>query len=64
LSSRPQTGEPKPGDGIALLHGIVEDDAVVVVGDLGLAAELDGLAEPALGDRLIRATKKPRTFRS
>jgi hypothetical protein len=34
-----------------LLDGVVQDDAVVVVGDLGLVPELDGLAEPALGDR-------------
>jgi hypothetical protein len=30
---------------------VVEHDAVVVVHDLGLVAELDRLAEPALGDR-------------
>jgi hypothetical protein len=36
---------------VALFQDVVEDDAVVVVGDLGLVAELDGLAEPALGDR-------------
>jgi hypothetical protein len=29
---------------------VVQDDAVVVVDDLGLAAELDGLAEAALRD--------------
>jgi hypothetical protein len=30
---------------------MVDDDAVVVLGDLGFVAELDRLAEPALGDR-------------
>ena len=37
--------------GVALLDGVVQDDAVVVVGHLGLVAELDRLAEAALGDR-------------
>jgi hypothetical protein len=35
---------------VSLLQGVVQDDAVVVVGDLGLVAELDRLAEPAFGD--------------
>ena len=30
---------------------MVEDHAVFVVNELGFVAELDGLAEPALGDR-------------
>src|SRR5260221_1995065 len=33
------------------LQGVVEDDPVVVVQDLRLVAELDRLAEAALGDR-------------
>src|SRR5215207_3687014 len=37
--------------GVALLDGVVQDDAVVVVGQLGLVAELDRFAEAALGDR-------------
>lgn len=37
--------------GVAGLDGVVQDDAVVVVGDLGLVTELDRLPEPALGDR-------------
>jgi hypothetical protein len=37
--------------GVASLHGVVQHDTVVVVGQLGLVAELDRLAEPALGDR-------------
>jgi hypothetical protein len=35
---------------IADLEGVVQHDAVVVVGDLGLVAELDGRAEPSLAD--------------
>jgi hypothetical protein len=37
--------------GVALLDGVVQDHAVVVVGQLGLVPELDRPAEPALGDR-------------
>ena len=33
------------------LHVVIEDDPVVVVGDLCLVAELDGFTEPALRDR-------------
>jgi len=36
---------------VALVQGVVEHDAVVVVDDLRLVAELDRLPEPALGDR-------------
>jgi hypothetical protein len=36
---------------VALFQGVVQDDAVVVVNDLGLVAELDGLAEAAPGAR-------------
>ena len=36
---------------VALLDPMVDDDAVDVVGDLCLVAELDRLAEPTLGDR-------------
>ena len=36
---------------VALLDGVVQDDAVLVVDQLGLVAELDRLAQPALGDR-------------
>jgi len=36
---------------VALLQVVVEDDAVLVVNDLRLVAELDRLAELALGDR-------------
>ena len=32
------------------MDGMVDDQAVFVVADLGLAAELDRLAEAALGD--------------
>jgi hypothetical protein len=35
---------------IADLEGVVQHDALVVVGDLGLVAELDGRAEPSLAD--------------
>jgi len=34
-----------------LLDVVVEYDAVLVVSQLGLVAELDRLAQPALGDR-------------
>ena len=44
-------GELRAVGGVALLQDVIEDDPVVIVGDLGLVAELDGLAEPALGDR-------------
>ena len=37
--------------GVAALDGVVDDDAVVVVEDLGLVAELDRPPEPTLGDR-------------
>ncbi len=37
--------------GIARLDVVVENHSVLVVGDLVLVAELDRLAEPALGDR-------------
>src|SRR5216683_5351696 len=43
-------GELRAVGRVALLDGVVEDDPVVVVGDLGLVPELDGLAETALGD--------------
>src|SRR6516225_5833855 len=36
---------------VAHLDGVVEHDPVVVVGDLGLVAELDRFTEAALGDR-------------
>ena len=36
---------------VALLQAVIEDDAVLVVHDLGLVAELDRLTELALGDR-------------
>jgi len=36
---------------VAHLDGVVEHDPVVVIGDLGLVAELDRLAQTALGDR-------------
>ena len=36
---------------VAHLDGVIDDDAVVVVGDLGFVAELDRLAQAALGDR-------------
>ena len=35
----------------AVLDAVVEDDAVVIVGDLGLAAELDRAVDAALADR-------------
>jgi len=44
-------GELRSVSRIALLHGVVHDDTVVLAGDLGLVAELDGLAEAALCDR-------------
>jgi hypothetical protein len=37
--------------GVAALDGVVKHDAVVVVEDLGLVAELDRPAQPALRDR-------------
>ena len=37
--------------GLPGFDGVVEHDAVVVVHNLGLVAELDRLAEAALGDR-------------
>jgi len=36
---------------VALLQAVVEHDAIVVVDDLGLVAELHRLAQPSLGDR-------------
>ena len=39
---------------VALLDGVVQDDAVGVVDDLGFVAELDGFAEAALDDRVGR----------
>jgi hypothetical protein len=44
-------GEPGWVGGVAGLDVVVEDDAVVVVDDLGFVAELDRFAEPSLGDR-------------
>jgi hypothetical protein len=44
-------GELRAVGGVAPLQAVVGDDAIVVVGDLGLVPELDGLAGPALGDR-------------
>jgi hypothetical protein len=44
-------GQPWRIGWVAGLDGVVEHDAVVVVDDLGLVAELDRLAQPALGDR-------------
>src|SRR5260370_16137156 len=44
-------GELRAVGRVALLQAVIGDDPVVVVGDLGLVAELHGLAEPALGDR-------------
>ena len=37
--------------GLPIYDVVVEHDAVFVVDDLGLVAELDGLAEPTLADR-------------
>ena len=37
--------------GVAALDGVVEHDAIVVVEDLGLVAELDRPPQPALRDR-------------
>jgi hypothetical protein len=39
-------GELRAVGGVALLHGVVADDAVVVVGDLGLVPELASLSGP------------------
>jgi hypothetical protein len=36
---------------VTAFDGVVEHDAVLVVDHLGLVAELDRLAQPALGDR-------------
>src|SRR3954447_23077119 len=36
---------------VARFDGVIDDDAVVVVGDLGLVAEFDRFTEAALGDR-------------
>lgn len=36
---------------VAHLDGVIDDDAVLVVGDLSFVAELDRLAQAALGDR-------------
>ena len=36
---------------ITLLHSVIQDDAVVVVDDLGVVSELDRPSEPSLGDR-------------
>jgi len=49
----PLDGRFEPGGvgGVAGLHVVVEDDAVVVVADLGFGAELDRLADSALPDR-------------
>ena len=44
-------GELRRVGRVALLDGVVENDAVFVVGHLGLVAELDRFAQPALGDR-------------
>jgi hypothetical protein len=40
-----------PAGRVALLDAVVDDDAVVVVADLSLVAELDGPAQPAAHDR-------------
>ena len=37
--------------GVADVHGVIDDQAVGVVDDLGLVAELDRLAETSLADR-------------
>jgi hypothetical protein len=43
---------------------VVHDDAVGVVDDLGLVAELDGFAEASLGDRPgVRVVQTDRTRR-
>jgi hypothetical protein len=44
-------GELRRVGGVAALDGVVEHDAVVVVEDLGVVAELDRPPETALGDR-------------
>ena len=44
-------GELRRVGRVALLDGVIESDAVFVVGQLGLVAELDRFPEPALGDR-------------
>jgi hypothetical protein len=44
-------GELRAVGRVALLHGVIGDDPVVVAGELGVVLELDGLAEPAPGDR-------------
>jgi len=36
---------------VAYLDAVVDDDAVIIVGDLGFVAELDWLAQAALSDR-------------
>src|SRR5690349_5583744 len=36
---------------VACLDGVVDDDTVVVIGDLGLVAEFDRFTQAALGDR-------------
>jgi hypothetical protein len=41
----------RPVGGSAIFHGVVQDDAVVIVGDLGLVAELDGPVDAAFADR-------------
>jgi hypothetical protein len=43
--------ELRPVRGGAVFHCAVQDDAVVVVGDLGLVAELDRAVDAALADR-------------
>src|SRR4029450_8599913 len=43
--------QPRSIGRVARLHVVVEDDAVVVVDQLGLVAELDRFPEPALSDR-------------
>ena len=38
-------------DGVTELDGVVKDDPVSIVDDLGFIPELHGLAEPSLADR-------------
>jgi hypothetical protein len=42
--------QPRSIDRVARLHVVVEDDAVIVVDQLSLVAELDRFPEPALSD--------------
>lgn len=47
--------------GVALFDGVLQDHAIGVVDHLGLVTELDGLAQPALGDRASPASRPPGT---